>query len=140
MKPCCAGLPQLRRFAPRIAIRVASLILLSGSLAQNVEAQRTGTIRLGFSAERDSLALPTARKLSDPLGRDTTSSRASRTARGALIGAGIGAATGVVVAFISTQDASITDHSQDGLAYIYFPAVFTLAGLVVGGIVGFVRS
>ena len=140
MKPCCAGVPQLRRFAPRIAIRVASLILLSGSLTQKVEAQRTGTSRLGLSAERDSVALRAARKLSDPLATDTTSSRASRSARGALIGAGIGVATGLVVAVIATSDARITDHSEDGLAYIYFSAVGALVGLVVGSIVGFARN
>ena len=140
MKPDCAGLPQWRRVALLIAIRVVTVLLLSASLSLEVDAQRAGTTRLGFGVERDSHALPVARKFSDPLAMDTTSSRAARTVRGALIGAGIGAAAGIVVAHISTQDESITDHSQDGLAYIYFASVFGLAGLVVGGILGFARK
>jgi hypothetical protein len=140
MKPRSAGLPQLRRLALVIAIRVLGVLLLSASLAPRVEAQRAGTIRLGLTLERDSLAVQGARKHSAPLARDTTSSRGSRTVRGALIGAGVGVATGLVVAAISTHDESITDSSMDGLAYIYYTAVFGLGGLVVGGIVGFARK
>src|SRR5688500_4702554 len=120
MKPSCAGLPQSPRFAILIAIRVVALLLLSTSLAQNAEAQRAETIQLGLRLGRDTLAPLGARKLSDPLVRDTTFSRASRTVRGALIGAGIGLGTGVIVAFLATQDEDITDHSMDGLAYLYF--------------------
>jgi hypothetical protein len=140
MKPDCARLSQLRSFALLIAIRAITPLLLSASLAQNVEAQRAETSRLGLRLERDSVAVPGANKLSDELARDTTSSRASRTARGSLIGAGVGVATGLVVAVIATHGESITDHSEDGLAYIYFPAVFALVGLVVGGVVGFARN
>jgi predicted small secreted protein len=140
MKPDCAALSQLRRFALLIAIRVATPLLLSASLAQDVGAQRAETIRVGLRLRRDSTVVTGARKLSDPLAMDSTSTRASRTVRGALIGAGVGVATGLVVAVISTNDESITDHSEDGLAYAYFTAVFGLVGLVVGGIVGFARN
>jgi hypothetical protein len=68
---------------------------------------------------------------------DSTSSRASRTARGALIGAGIGVAAGVVAAFIETHKKSVTDHSEDGLAFIALCTLGALVGLVVGGIAGF---
>jgi hypothetical protein len=140
MKPDSADLPKSRTCAPLTAIRVVGLVLLSGSLAQNLEAQRTEWVRVAVTVQRDFFKPRAATNLSHPVASATTSSRSSRTAHDALIGAGVGAATGVVAAFIATHKASVTDHSEDSLAYIFFPAFGALIGLVVGGIVGFLRN
>jgi hypothetical protein len=123
-------------------LRLFPLVLfcLIGSVAQSAEAQRSASIQLGFRSERESPGSPTPLKVSDLLVRDSTSSRAARTSHGALVGAGIGAAAGTVAAFIATHNANVTDHSEDGLAYIGLLSFGAFVGLVVGGIVGFVRN
>jgi hypothetical protein len=125
---------------PNHWIQVIGLVVLSGSLAQNLEAQRVESVSFRVMSERDTFAYAKTGRLSYRVVGDTTQSRAVRTSRGALIGAGIGAATGLLGAFIATHQASVTDHSEDALAYIYLPAFGALLGLVVGGIVGFVRN
>jgi ABC-type nitrate/sulfonate/bicarbonate transport system permease component len=125
---------------PSHSIQLIGIVILSASLTQNLGAQRIGSVALRVNAERDSSPLQQAGKLSYQVVGDTTPSRAARTSRDALIGAGIGAATGLVTAFIATHNASVTDHSEDGLAYIGFTAFGALVGLVVGGIVGFIRN
>jgi hypothetical protein len=125
---------------PSHSIQLIGIVILSASLTQNIGAQGIASVGLRVNAERDSFALQEAGKLSHQVASDTTPSRAARTSRGALIGAGIGAATGLVVAFIATHNASVTDHSEDGLAYIGVTAFGALVGLIVGGIVGFIRN
>jgi hypothetical protein len=105
-----------------------------------VDAQRAEYIRIGLNVDRSSATRPTVPKLSDQFVEDTSASRAERTARGAIIGAVIGAAAGTIAAFIETHKATVTDHSEDGLAYIGLLALGTLVGLVVGAVVGFVRN
>jgi len=47
-----------------------------------------------------------------------------------------GAAVGMLGAFLVTHQSSVTDHSEDGLAYMIFVPAGALAGFVAGGIVG----
>jgi hypothetical protein len=123
-----------------ISIQLLVLVGLCGSLAHTLQAQRVESVGVGLNAKRDTSPSAAAGAASDQVVSDTTQSRASRTARGALIGAGIGAGTGFVAAIIATNKASVTDHSEDGLAYIALTAFGALVGLVVGGIIGFVRN
>ena len=125
---------------PSHSIELVGLVLLSALVTQNLDAQRAESVGVRVRAERDLSALRSAGKLSSRVRSDTAPSRALRTSRGALIGAGIGAATGLVAAFIGTHQASVTDHSEDALAYIYLPAIGAFLGLLIGGIVGFFRS
>ena len=101
-------------------------------------AQETDRNRLGVRVEQNLIPDSAATKR---FGQavDTTSSRAERVARGALIGAGVGAATGLVVALVATHSSGVTDHSEDALAYISIPAFGAFIGLIIGGAVGFFR-
>ena len=139
MKPVRAGSSQLRGFAVT-ATRIVTLALLSGSLAQRIEAQQAASIRVGVSVETTSVTTKPAKDEFHAPDKDTTSNRTTRTVRGALIGAGVGAATGFVAAIIATHKATVTDHSEDGLAYMGFTAFGALVGFLVGGIVGFIRE
>jgi hypothetical protein len=127
----------LRRSRHLIAIQLVTLVLLIGSRAENVGGQQSESIRLGVRVGHDSSALTRPTKISRQSDSDTTSTRASRTARGAIIGALIGVGTGIVVAFIDTHKATVTDHSEDGLALVAYTVIGALAGFAVGGIVGF---
>jgi hypothetical protein len=135
-----ASLPKARKFASIAAFRVGALVLLCSSVTQNVDAQRSETIRLGLTVERDSFASPRALNAHHPGVRDSTESRAVRWSHGALIGAGIGVAAGLVTAVIVTHGSGVTDHSEDALAYVYLPAFGAFVGLVIGGIVGLARN
>ena len=130
----------LRRFPSLAAIRIVALLLVSGSLAQNARAQRAEAVRIGFTVDRNSLVPLKLKSLSDTVAVDATSSRPNRTSRGALIGTGVGAGAGIVAAFIATHRSGVTDHSEDGFAYIAFTGIGALVGLVIGGIAGFARN
>jgi len=106
----------------KLAAIVASL-----SLAFNAQAQSISSARLGVSAQTRA---PVAQ-------RDSTDPAIVRIANGALIGAGIGAGVGIIVAAFDTHSATVSDHSEDGLAYIAFGAFGAFLGLIVGGIVGY---
>lgn len=108
-------------------------------LPKPICAQATDQARLGVRLERTLIPDSAATKRSSFSAGDTTSSRAERVSRGALIGAGVGAATGLVVALVATHSSAVTDHSEDALAYIYVPAFGAFLGLIIGGVVGFVR-
>src|SRR3982751_4681545 len=125
---------------PSHSIQLIGIVILSASLTQNLAAQRIEPVALRANAEHDSSALEETVKVSYQAASDTIPSRAARTSRGALIGAGIGAATGLVAAFIATHNSSVTDHSEDGLAYFGLTAFGALVGLLVGGTVGFIRN
>ena len=123
-----------------MSIRIFILPILIASMTQNAEAQQASTIRLGLTVAKTTSWLTSPRNLSGRPDANASPDRAARTAHGALIGAGIGAATGLVVAVILTNQAKVTDHSEDALGYIALTSFGAFVGLVVGGIVGFVRA
>ena len=101
--------------------------MASLSLAFNAQAQSISSARLGVNAQTRAPVAP----------RDSTDPAIVRIANGALIGAGVGAGVGVVVALVETNRGTVTDHSEDALAYIAFSAFGAFIGLIVGGIVGY---
>jgi hypothetical protein len=64
--------------------------------------------------------------------------RASRVSHDALVGAGIGAAVGLVASPI--VNAQNSDHTEDGMTYIVFVSFGALVGLVAGSIIGWTRG
>ena len=140
MKPVRAWPPQWLRFGPVTAARIIALALLTSASAQSIQAQQAASIRLGLKVETTSAATQVTRNGSNSPDTDTTSTPATPTERGAVIGAGIGAATGILAAIIATNQANVTDHSQDAWAYILFTSLGALVGLLVGTLVGFVRQ
>jgi NhaP-type Na+/H+ or K+/H+ antiporter len=97
------------------------------SLAFSAQAQSISSARLGLSTK---IRAPVAQ-------RDSTDPAMVRIANGALIGAGIGAGVGLVVALMETHKGTVTDHSEDSLAYLGLTALGAFFGLIVGGIVGY---
>ena len=66
------------------------------------------------------------------------SGRAVHMANGALIGAGIGVALGLIASpFLNAQN---SDHTEDGMTYVVLPAFGAFFGLIIGGIVGWTRG
>jgi len=59
-------------------------------------------------------------------------------ANGALVGAGIGAALGLVAAPI--VNAQNSDHTEDAMTYVLLPTFGAFLGLIIGGIVGWTRA
>lgn len=103
--------------------------MASLSLAFNAQAQSISSAHLGVNA----------RTRAPEVQRDSTDPAIVRIANGALIGAGIGGAAGLITAFVMTHDGSSHDHSEDGMAYIAVTAFGAFLGLIVGGIVGYHR-
>ena len=66
----------------------------------------------------------------------TPAPSASRAGRGAAIGFLVGAAAGTVVAYVTTHQSRVTDHSEDGIAYVVFVPAGALIGLLFGLVVG----
>ena len=114
-------------------------LLVSLSLAVSAQAQTASSARVGVSAHSVRATAPLLPGRTPISQQDTTRPTADRVARGALIGAAIGAGAGVVAAFVVTHKATVTDHSEDALAYLALPAFGALIGLVAGGIVGYFR-
>ena len=114
---------------------VTRILILSMVSAFAANAQTADSARVGFSLRSHSETLR-ATSLPNITSPETTSTIGGRTAIGALIGAGVGAAAGVVVAFIATHASNVSDHSEDGIAYVYLGAVGALVGLVVGAVAG----
>jgi hypothetical protein len=129
----------LEAFAALYPTRVGALVLLGSFAAGNLGAQQSESIRLGVSVQRNAPASPMTAKVSAPISRDTTESGWVRASNGALIGAGIGAAAGLVTALIVTHGNGVSDHSEDAIAYVYLPALGAFVGLIVGSIVGLTR-
>jgi NhaP-type Na+/H+ or K+/H+ antiporter len=119
-----------RKFARDAFVIVA---FLSTALAQPLEAQRASSIQLGVTTHT-ALAVTSASKQAP---EDTTSKRGRYTLRGALIGTGIGAAAGFIAADASTRG-NYTDHSEDGLLYLFFPVSGAVIGMLLGGVLGYV--
>lgn len=57
---------------------------------------------------------------------------AARVAHGVLIGAGVGAVTGVIVAAAIPH----SSHDEDALGYIACGAIGAFVGMIVGGAIG----
>ncbi|MEP6730013.1 MAG: hypothetical protein ABJE10_05225 [bacterium] len=79
----------------------------------------------------------TARATTDSLGKEE-GSRVVGAARGALIGAGVGAFSGFITVAILTG--SERNHSEDGLAYMILGTLGAAVGLVSGAIIGAVTA
>jgi hypothetical protein len=135
-----ASLSALRSFRGRLsrsARGIAALALLSSSLARSVDAQRTASIVAGVRVERDSLPLTRYARLSRAVSH-AAPGRASRISHDALVGAGIGAATGLIASPI--LNAQNSDHSEDGMTYIVLMSFGAFIGLIAGSIVGWTRG
>jgi hypothetical protein len=70
--------------------------------------------------------------------KTSDSGRAVHMANGALIGAGIGVALGLIASPI--LNAQNSDHTEDGMTYVVLPAFGAFFGLIIGGIVGWSRG
>jgi hypothetical protein len=116
---------------------IAALALLSSSLARSVDAQRTASIVAGVRVERDSLPMPERARFSGAVA-DAAPGRASRASHDALVGAGIGAAVGLVASPI--LNAQNSDHSEDGMTYVVLMSFGAFIGLVAGTIIGWTRG
>ena len=130
----------LRTFRGRLqqcARGIAALALLSSSLARSVDAQRTASIVAGVRVERDSLPMPERARFSRAVA-DAAPGRASRVSHDALVGAGIGAAVGLVASPI--LNAQNSDHSEDGMTYVALMSFGAFIGLVAGSIIGWTRG
>jgi hypothetical protein len=51
----------------------------------------------------------------------------------------VGAVTGLVTAVIVTQTHDYANHSEDSLAYFWFPIYGAIGGFVAGAIVGLIQ-
>jgi hypothetical protein len=122
-----------------VARTVALVILILGFAVRRLEAQRAEPIGVGPAFARETRSPPAGATLPAASERDTASSRRSIVARDALIGAGVGAVTGLITAVIVTRTGNYSNHSEDGLAYLYFPIYGAMAGLVAGVIVGLIQ-
>ena len=116
--------------ATTVLFSLALLTLVSASAG----AQRRSSLVAGIGSTRDSVRSTAA---SVSLSR-ATEGRAVRIANGALIGAGIGAAIGLIAApIINSQNG---DHTEDGMTYVVMPAFGAFFGLIFGGIAGLMRG
>ena len=135
-----ASQPALRTFRerlPRCARGIAALALLNSSLARSIDAQRTASIVAGVRVERDSVPLTRYARLSRTVSH-AAPGRASRISHDALVGAGIGAATGLIASPI--LNAQNSDHSEDGMTYVVLMSFGAFVGLVAGSIIGWTRG
>ena len=118
----------------------AVVALLSLSIAEGLESQQSLAARAGVSVN----ATPNPIAQSS---RDTTaapdSTSGSRVLHGAAIGGGIGVAVGLLGAYIVTQrghTGAYVDHSEDGIVIIPFLVLCTVSGIIIGGVVGYLRK
>jgi hypothetical protein len=110
-----------------------SLVLLTFNSA-SAGAQRRSSLVVGIGSTRGP-AQSTVGSVS--LSR-ATEGRAVRIANGALIGAGIGAAIGLIASpIINAQNG---DHTEDAMTYVVMPAFGAFLGLIFGGIAGSMRG
>jgi hypothetical protein len=116
----------------RKAFAAASFIaVLFGSVTSTALAQRTTPIG-AVVREKSAEASTSVTAKHD-------ASRASSVSHSALVGAGIGAGTGLVVALIATHSSGVSDHSEDGMAYVTLISAGALIGLIAGTFVGLSR-
>jgi hypothetical protein len=67
-------------------------------------------------------------------------SRIGHAAHDGLIGAAIGTAAALVTALILASNPSVTDHSEDGSIFFALGLDGAMLGLIIGAVVGLVRS
>ena len=106
---------------------------LSTPLAESAFAQETSSMQLGLRTPTHFLVTSASTRAPN----DTASKRGRYTLRGMLIGTAIGATIGGITAYRSTRG-NYLDHTEDGLLYLLYPLYGGVAGLLLGGIVGFV--
>jgi Kef-type K+ transport system membrane component KefB len=103
-------------------------------VSATASAQRRSSLVVGIGAAPHSPASKTA---ASPRAH-AEGDRAVRIANGALIGAGIGAAIGLIASPI--VNAQNGDHSEDAMTYVVLPAFGAFLGLIFGGIAGLMRG
>lgn len=102
-------------------------------VSASASAQRRSSLVVGIGAPHSPASKPPV--LSSAHGEGE---RAVRIANGALIGAGIGAAIGLIASPI--VNAQNGDHSEDAMTYVVLPAFGAFLGLIFGGIAGLMRG
>jgi hypothetical protein len=108
------------------------IVVISLACARPVAAQYISPAGLPRpAASRDVSPMQFASSTAAP-----QSSRTVGAAHGALVGAGIGAAAGLIVIAATPH----SDHSEDAMGYIVGAAGGAFVGLIVGGIIGAVRA
>jgi len=116
-----------------------TVVVLSSAVQRPVGAQRSDSTRAGVKRDSDPVSAMRPAALTRPVHADAPS-RVVRVVHDGLIGAGIGAATGLMAAFILVNQSNVTDHSEDGLAFFILGVDGGLLGLIVGAIVGLFRG
>ena len=116
-----------------------TVVLLSSAVQRPVGAQPPDSTQAGVT--RDSAALSAMRPaaLTRPVHADAT----SRVIHDSLIGVGVGAAAGVLTALIlehRNHGSHYVDHSEDGFMVGVSGVYGSFVGMIVGAIVGLVRS
>jgi hypothetical protein len=132
-----SALRTMPRHVRRYAHGIAALALLNISLARGVDAQQKASIVAGVRVARDSVPM-TGRATFSRAVTHAAPGRASRVSHDALVGAGIGAAVGLVASPI--LNAQNSDHTEDGMTYIVLVSFGALVGLVAGSIIGWTRG
>ena len=134
--------PIFRRALVRPVMAVTLAVAAAG---HNAPAQRlvppAGLTPRGSAQLTTAAALPAAER--DSLAHAAVSAGTDRlrTVAGyTLLGGAAGAAAGFAYAYVNTISRNYSDHSEDGFAYMVCGVAGAAAGLVVGGIVGLVRS
>ena len=116
-----------------------TVVVLSSAVQRPVGAQRPDSTRAGVKRDSDTVSAMRPAALTRPVHADAPS-RVIRVAHDGLIGAGVGAATGLMAALILVNQSNVTDHSEDGLAFFILGVDGGLLGLIVGAIVGLFRG
>ena len=123
----------MRRFA-RSVLAIGTIVCI---LPIGAAAQRSADLVAGVGVRRDGEARADGTAHSGSV-KSSGQRGAVGMANGALIGAGIGAAIGLIASPI--LNAQNSDHSEDAMTYIVLPAFGAFLGLIVGGIVGWTRA
>jgi hypothetical protein len=118
---------------------VTLAILILSFTVRRLEAQRPAPIGVGASLARETRSPVVGAPIPGPSKQDTSASSRSIVTRDALIGAGVGAVTGLLTAVIVTQTGNYSNHSDDGLAYLWLPIYGAMVGVVAGVIVGLIQ-
>ncbi|HET9634451.1 MAG TPA: hypothetical protein VFP26_00855 [Gemmatimonadaceae bacterium] len=115
--------------------RPFALGLLTLAIAHGALAQSDSSARVGITVKHDSVASQPSPGSPPTAQRDTIGPSWKNIGTGMVMGAGIGVGVGFVAAFALTRG-DYPDHSEDGLAYMYFGVIGGIVGLLVGTIAG----
>jgi len=91
------------------------------------------------SALRPTAGAVVQRNMRGDAGRSQVGESGPGVAHDALVGAAVGAGVGLITAVVATTQPTVTDHSEDVLAYALFVSLGAGLGLAVGALVGIVR-